>query len=129
MRPLIINKIYGDYSTPNIILDKDNNKFEISGNSLPEDVFDFYKPIYKWIEDYIKQPNPKTKLVLKPVYFNSSSCKALLDILMIFKNLALEGCELEVEWKYLEVDDDLLATGKEFQGLTKIPFKFVPYRE
>jgi len=129
MEPLIIAEVKKHRNTPNIILDKGNNKFEITGNSMPENVIDFYQPIYKWFEEYIRQPNPKTKLVLKPVYFNTSSLKSILVIFGIVEKLILQGAELEIEWQYHEEDEELLDTGKEFQIITKLPFTFVSYND
>jgi len=126
MDALIIKEEEG---TPKIILDKDNNRFEVSGNSLPEDIIGFYLPVYKWIEEYVKQPNQVTKLVIKLNYFNSSSSKAILDIISNLAELAYKGFQVEVEWHYLDMDDDNFQTGKEFQGFAKIPFRFVPYQD
>jgi hypothetical protein len=117
-----------DESTPRIVFDKDKNFFEVSGNSLPEDVLSFYTPVLKWIEEYKKQPNPKTKLVIKANYFNSASSKIFLDILIKFEAILVLGYEVEVEWHYLDMDEDMLMTGREFQELVKIPFTFFPYQ-
>jgi len=46
MESLIIKE---GQSTPKIVLDKTNDKFEIAGNSLPEDVLGFYSPIFKLV--------------------------------------------------------------------------------
>jgi hypothetical protein len=130
MEALIIKEDPEEASTPGVILDKENNKFEIWGNSLPENIAAFYKPIFNWIEEYKKQPNPKTKLFFNPVYFNSSSFKAILDILLMLEELIPQGYEVEIEWKYLETDEDVSVTGKELQGLAKnINFTFSPYYE
>ena len=115
--------------TPRIVLDKDKNIFEISGNSLPEDIISFYAPVFKWVEEYIKQPNPHTKLVVSLNYFNSSSSKVILDLINLLVDLLHKGNQIEVEWHYMEMDDDNLQTGKEFQGFSKIPFKFIPYQD
>ena len=124
MEPLII--IEGQ-STPKIVLDKANEKFEISGNSLPEDVLGFYSPIFNWFEEYIKQPNRKTELHIKLMYFNSSSSKAILDILNILEEAVVKGFGVEIFWYYLEIDEDMLSTGKEFEGMLKLPFHFISY--
>jgi hypothetical protein len=126
MEPLIITEIE---SCPTIILDKENNKFEMSGNSLPEDVHTFYNPVFRWIEEYIKQPNPKTELSIKLVYFNSASVKAVLDILTLFEELIAKGFEMKVIWYFLEIDEDMLATGEELASVLKMPFEFVPCNE
>ena len=50
--------------TPKVVLDKDSSMFEISGNSLPEDVNSFYTPILTWFDEYSANPNTKTEVVL-----------------------------------------------------------------
>ena len=40
--------------TPKVILDREKNVFEFSGNSLPEDVSNFYSPILSWFTEYAK---------------------------------------------------------------------------
>jgi hypothetical protein len=124
MEPLII---YEGQSTPKIVLDNANEKFEIAGNSLPEDVLGFYSPVFNWFEEYIKQPNRQTELHIKLMYFNSSSSKAILDILNMLEEVAVKGFGIEIFWYYLEIDEDMLATGKEFEGMLKLPFHFISY--
>ena len=118
-----------DEGTPKIILDKDKNIFEVSGNSLPEDIIGFYAPVFSWIEEYLKEPNPITKLSVKLNYFNSSSSKAILDLITLLAELSRKGQKVEIEWYYMEMDDDNLLTGKEFEGFAKIHFKYIPYQD
>jgi hypothetical protein len=129
MKALIIIEDTDEGSTPGIILDKENNKFEIVGNSLPENIYAFYDQVFSWIEEYKEQPNPKTKFTLKLNYFNSSSLKALLEIFAKLEEIIAKGYEVEIDWHYLEMDEDLFVTGKEFQGLLKVPFNFIAYQE
>ena len=124
MKTLVIKE---DESTPKIILDKENNKFEIEGISLPEDVFTFYAPVFDWIQDYLKEPNLSSELNIKLSYFNTSSSKVILDILSMFDELTEKGLMVSTSWHYLEMDDDMLATGKEFKSMLKMPFNFIPY--
>jgi len=126
MRRLIIKDVE---SCPTIILDKEKNKFEISGNSLPEDVHGFYAPVFEWITDYLKQPNPQTTLFIKLMYFNSASTKAILDILTILEELVINGYEAKIIWNYFEEDEDMLSTGQELASVLKIPFEYVPFTE
>lgn len=126
MKALIIKE---DESTPNIVFDKENKQFEISGNSLPEDVLSFYKPVFKWIGEYITQPNPTTTLKFKPNYINSASSKIFLELLYAFEELVNKGLEVTVEWHYLQLDDDMLMSGKEFESLLKIPFVYIAYQD
>ena len=114
-------------STPSISLDSDKGKIEILGNSLPEDVLGFYSPVIKWVEAYVQNPNPKTEIHIKLSYFNSSSSKSILDILSLFEELVDLNLSVEVIWHYLDLDEDMLSTGKEFESMLKMPFQFVPF--
>jgi SiaC family regulatory phosphoprotein len=122
MDPLFI---IGSNECPTIILDKDKASFEITGQSLPEEAISFYSPVIDWFEDYIKDPLPETVLVLKLDYCNSSSTKAIADVLEVLEELYKKGSKVEVRWMYMEDDDDMLDVGKEFQEIIKIPFAFV----
>ena len=44
--------------SPLVILDQEDNQFEISGKSLPEDVVDFYQPVLDWLNCYTGR-NPR----------------------------------------------------------------------
>jgi len=124
MKPLIIQE---DDSTPKILMDKENNKFEIEGISLPEDVVTFYEPLFKWINDYLKEPNLSTEINIKLSYFNTSSSKIILEILSLFDELIKRDLMVSTSWHYLDMDDDMLASGKEFKSMLAMPFHFIPY--
>jgi hypothetical protein len=126
MEPLII---YEAQSTPKVILDKASGKFEIVGNSLPEDVLAFYTPVLNWIKEYVENPNPSTHLNIRLTYFNSASSKVILEILNILESIIDKGNVVEANWYYLEIDEDMLATGQEFSELLKIPFNFYSYMQ
>jgi hypothetical protein len=120
-------KIKGTDDTPNIILDKDNDIFEISGRSLPEDVSTFYEPILNWLDEYAENPNPKTVFSFKLVYFNTASSKLLLDILMKLEEMHENGNEVLIKWHYPEDDEDMQEAGEEYAEIVDVPFEQVGY--
>ena len=122
MDPLFI---IGSNECPTIILDKDRATFEITGQSLPEEAISFYTPVIDWFEEYIKDALPLTVLVLKLDYCNSSSTKAIADVMEVLEDHSKNGGKVEVQWFYMEDDDDMLDVGKEFQEIIKIPFTFI----
>jgi len=122
MDPLFI---IGSNECPTIILDKDRATFEITGQSLPEEAISFYTPVIDWFEEYIKDALPLTVLVLKLDYCNSSSTKAIADVMEVLEDHSKNGGKVEVQWFYMEDDDDMLDVGKEFQEIIKIPFSFI----
>ena len=124
MEPLIIK---ATDSTPSITLDKTKGIFEISGNSLPENVMAFYKPVLDWIHEYTKDPNPSTIFVYKLTYFNTASSKTIFTLLSALEPLIDKGYQAQVDWCYMEVDEDTLEAGKEYAGVVKVPFNFLKF--
>ncbi|MDA3779363.1 MAG: DUF1987 domain-containing protein [Bacteroidales bacterium] len=120
-------KIKGTDDTPNIILDKENDVFEISGRSLPEDVTTFYEPILNWLDDYAEEANKKTVFSFKLVYFNTASSKLLLDILMKLEDMHENGKEILIKWYFPDDDEDMEEAGEEYADIVDIPFEQVSY--
>ena len=106
--------------TPKIILNKREGVFELSGRSILEDTNSFYDPVMEWLNDYAKQPNPSTVFTFKLNYFNSSSSKAIYDMLNVLKDI--KGAQ--VAWCYAKDDDDILEAGKEFEEELEMTFSY-----
>lgn len=113
--------------SPSVVLDKENNRFEISGKSLPEDVVDFYQPVLDWLNSYRSEPNSKTEFSFKLTYFNTASSKLILDILMIFEEMVEEGHNVLIKWFSLQSDEDMQEAGKEYEEMVDVPFEHVTY--
>ncbi len=109
--------------TPEVLLDKKNNQFEISGNSLPEDSAKFFMPIFDWIEEYIKAPNPSTHLICKFEYFNSSSAKMIYQIFIELEKILELNCKIEISWYYEPGDKLIEEKGLEYQSILEMPFE------
>ena len=121
--------IKGTDDTPNVILDKDNAKFEISGRSLPEDVNMFYEPILNWIDEYSEAPCEKTEFNFKLEYFNTASSKIILDILLKFEEIVENGHDVVIHWHYHEEEEDMLEAGEEYADIVEIQFEYVAYTD
>jgi len=124
----VIN-IQGTDDTPNVILDKENGKFEISGRSLPEDVNVFYEPIMNWIDGYSESPNELTEFNFKLEYFNTASSKIILDILLKFEEIVEGGNNVKILWCYHEEEEDMLEAGEEYADIVEIPFEYEAYTD
>ena len=124
----VIN-IQGTDDTPNVILDKDNGKFEISGRSLPEDVNLFYQPIMDWIDGYAEAPVAETNFNFKLEYFNTASSKIILDILLKFEEIVESGNDVKIIWHYHEEEEDMLEAGEEYADIVEIPFEYEAYTD
>ena len=113
--------------TPKVILDAENELFEISGRSLPEDVVTFYDPIISWLDEYAKSPKEETEFVFKYTYFNTATSKIILDILYKLEELHGKATQVQVIWFYEEDDEDMLDQGEEFAENVDVPFDILSY--
>lgn len=122
MEPLIIG---ATDESPGVNFDKELGKFLIFGKSFPEEARKFFDPIYLWLEEYAKNPNNETRLEFRLEYYNSATSTMLLDILYILERIVNDsGKKASIIWNYLEIDDDMLDSGKEFAEMVNIPFEF-----
>ena len=120
-------RIQATDDSPEVILDQEGNCFEISGKSLPEDVFLFYQPVLDWLNEYRKKPKPFTRFDFKLSYFNTASSKLILDILMILEEMKEEGAGILVKWISLASDEDMQEAGREYQDMVDVPFEHATY--
>ena len=109
--------------TPEIILDKTNGIFEISGRSLPEDSIEFFLPVFQWLAQYKSEPNAITEFVFKLEYANTASSKMIQDVLTALEKIR----GVTIIWYHFEEDEDMEDMGHEFSELVDVPFVFKNY--
>lgn len=128
MRKLIIDQTS---FSPKVILDPEKKIYQISGESRPPDVREFYDPIISWLHDFslhlIKTDDEKDKVTFNFdfEYFNSSSAKLILDICKILARLRSEGINITINWHFEKDDVDMLEAGKEISIIVKFPFEYI----
>ncbi|MES2140324.1 MAG: DUF1987 domain-containing protein [Bacteroidota bacterium] len=131
MDPLIIE---ATQDSPAILFDASTNHFIISGESRPENAGKFYTPVIDWVMKleamafYRKQEmqdDSTLVFVFKLDYFNSTSAKYILDILLIIKKLSAKGYKTKVEWYYDKRGDDILDAGNEFSKMIDMKFDII----
>ena len=74
--------------TPKVIFDPENNHFEISDKSLPEDAIGFFQPIFDWLNQYIDEPKNENTFVFALEYFSTSTAKQLTKIFFLLDKLS-----------------------------------------
>lgn len=120
-----ILKIEKRNDSPMILADGQAGYFEVKGKSLPEDAIEFYRPLEKYAQEYVKSPKPKTTINLKLEYLNTSSSKKLLDIISYFENLPGQGYTVELNWYHRDEDQDMIDEGVEFAHMTNLKVNFI----
>jgi hypothetical protein len=127
MRKLIVDQTS---SSPLVVLDPIEKRYEISGESRPPDVAGFYSEILNWIDDYsyylikTKEEDP-VDFNFDFEYFNSSSAKYILDFCKKIADVRSKGKNINVRWHYEDDDKDMLEVGKEMSRMSKLPFEYI----
>lgn len=124
LEPIILEKTK---NSPEIILDKENSTFKIAGRSIVEDPGEFYSSIHNWLEDYVKSPLPNTDFVFDLEYFNSSSARQIMEIIMILEKIQKSGNAVKVSWMYEEGDEMSKERGDEIKLVSKLDFVIKEY--
>lgn len=112
MAKLFIKK---EFDTPGVSFDSDQKMLILDGKSLPEDSVAFYEPILDVITEFFSSGSVQGAIFeMKLTYFNTATSKQLLTLILDFvKNGGI------IYWYYLENDEDVVETGKDFIDVIK----------
>ncbi len=119
--------------TPEVIIDTDKSYIEMSGNSLPENVRDFYYPLIEKVKLSVeewKKVNPeKVIFSIKLNYFNSASAKFLYDLISTVTQLKVNNIPVSIDWYYEDGDNDLKEAGEELSEMMEYGFNYIMVKE
>jgi hypothetical protein len=92
--------------TPAVSLSKAASHLKIEGESYPEDVNGFYMPIMQAVDRYFADGKESLAVEIHLIYFNSSSARALTELLDSLEGHAANGASITVKW-FCDPDDDI----------------------
>jgi hypothetical protein len=116
-------------TSPGIDMDLEHGHIEFIGRSLPANSEAFYNRVYRWLDEYIKQPRPETTVDLKLDYLDTSSSKHFYNIFDKLNAVTERGQHVQVNWHYETGDEEMAETGKDYQSLFQIDFDFIEVKE
>lgn len=106
MENLFIPGSKGVYFVPEVNFNYETGICELSGESYLEDTAKFYAPVIAWICEFTISSNKKIIFNIKLTYFNTSTSRAIMEIM----NLLAEYYEydnemVDVFWYYDPMQD------------------------
>ena len=113
-------------STPSVRHDSTSGILRIEGESYPEDVVAFYSPIVDWLRAHLASGSAPLKVQFALRYLNTSSTKAILDLIGLLDDHHRAGGRVEVEWHYDPAIEVMREAGEELGEDVFLPFKIVP---
>lgn len=113
-------------STPQVSFEPVERKLLIYGDSYPENSFEFYAPIVRWIKESLAEAD-RFKLEINVSYMNSSSTKCMLDLLDLLEDAHQKGAEVSITWYYDRENPRSLDLAEEFREEITLPFSIVAF--
>jgi hypothetical protein len=112
-------------SSPQVQGDEAQGLLCLSGESYPENTFDFFAPILAWVADFLARDNRAFNLELRLTYLNTSSIKCLMDILDDLEEAFSKGRSVTVRWFYDAENDRAQDLAEEFKEDLTLPFEIL----
>lgn len=113
-------------SSPAIAFNCESGILEISGESYPENSYEFYKPVVNWITRFCANFPGLILFNCRISYLNTGSTKSMMDIFDIFEDRFRKGREVKVYWFCDNENDRAIETAEEFMEDVTFPFEIKP---
>jgi hypothetical protein len=111
-------------STPEVRFDPSTGTLSVTGQSYPENAFQFYEPLLRWVDGYLEQTNQNTviSIELQLPYINTSSTKCFMILLEKLDEAYASGKAVEVRWYCDEDNEAEQECAEEFKEDLRLPF-------
>jgi hypothetical protein len=99
---------------------------KIFGRALPENAFNFFKPIIAWVKEFSAET---VNIEINLEYYNTAVSKQLYDFLQVIDTNP-NNKKINLKWYYEEGDDEILESGEIYEELLpRINFNYQEYQE
>jgi len=103
-----------------------NGLLKLTGRALPENAFDFFRPIIIWVKEFSAD---EVNIQINLEYFNTSVSKQLHDFLKAIEDNP-KNKKINLKWYYEEGDDEILESGEIYEELLpRIKFTYEQFNE
>ena len=111
--------------TPYVLIDEENKYMKLEGESYHENVTAFFKEISEWLNRFLKTDFDSFTLDCELKYFNSSTVKLLINMLLDMDN-SKNGRNITVNWITTKRNKIIIECGEDFQeDLENLTFNLV----
>ncbi len=119
-------RLLATQSTPSVVAtvapNSSDGSLEMRGDSYPENSFEFFMPVFNWVESLLALPNATLKIELYLLYLNTSSVKAMMDIFDLLEEAFGEGKKVSLAWYYDNDNERIAELAEEFKEDCSFPF-------
>jgi hypothetical protein len=129
MENLEINSGHEMFDVPIVNFNAETGECLIEGESYLEKTSEFYDRLLIWLSQYFAEVKGDIKFRFKLTYFNTSSSKRLLYIMLKLKEYVDSGSKVEASWHYNPNDIEMEEAVEDFMSIAKLDVKLVPDSE
>ena len=116
-------------STPGIRTDSAAGLLAMSGDSYPENSFELFGPVIRWVEQVLESASQPLRLELRLLYLNTSSIRAMMDIFDLLEDAHRRARAVAVVWYYDHRNERVRELAEEFAEDCTFPFAILPTDE
>lgn len=120
--------VIGTQSIPEITADWDAGLLTMKGDSYPENAFELFGPVINWVETFLTTRRP-LRLELYLIYLNTSSIRAIMDILDLLESAHKHGGNVALHWFYDYRNQRVAELAEEFREDYRFPFEIRSFGE
>ncbi len=104
-----------------------DNHLALRGEAYPEDAATFFGPLLHNLSLYCESIRGQAlRFEFQLIYFNTSSAKALMNMVQVLESAARSGTQVEVHWLFKEDDEVIREFGEDFASeLQHIQFRLI----
>ena len=111
--------------TPYVLIDEERKYMKFEGESYHENVIEFFREISEWLGRFLKTDFDNFTFDCELTYFNSSTVKVLLNMLLDMDN-SQNSEKIAVNWITTKRNKIIIECGEDFQeDLENIKFDIV----
>ena len=127
MNDLVIKGEKKTYFTPDVNFSATTGICEIAGESYQEETFEFFNRLIAWIDEFVMKVRKPIIMNFKLTYFNTSSARAIQEMIILLKRYKEQGGEVTINWYYQDEEDSTYEEAEDMQAQTKLEFNMIKF--
>ena len=101
--------------TPEVDFRFSDHHLSMKGESYPEDAASFFGPLLQVLAEYCERARgQEVQVEFQLEYFNTSSAKALMNMIQMLESAAQGGVRIDLRWCFQKEDEVIREFGEDF---------------
>lgn len=113
-------------SSPAVDCDPNRRVMHLSGESYPENTFDFYRPVVAWLDEILDEDDDRPfTMEVALAYLNTGSIKSMMDMLDRLDEAHEAGMPVSVVWRCDAENERIVELAEELLEDVDLPYEVI----